>query len=813
MKYLLSIFIALCGFSSLAQNHYVLRGYVTNTNAEPLEGVYVRSANQGVGTITNENGQYELRILEGLNRVSYSFIGYQTQQLDLVIKRGVTQNIRLEVSENEIGTVEINNRRKDLSYDIIRQVIEKRAEYENQYTTQKRHIYIKSVERNTSIQKNKKEEEKKDEDVLEEPKDTSPNLNLFEGDFTQHLKSPSGFKEEKEAAKKLGSQRTLFYTSTTDADFNFNANLIYVKRLGDNQYISPISATALLAYKYKLLGSRYEGDLKIYTIRVSPRKMGNALFKGEIEVWDSLFTIKRVNLAVSKNSLILYDAFNIQQSYIFVDGKKVLDKENLTWTIKTKSGKSEGYCDVTYSQYVFDSLYSKRFFNAEIGTTKKDAYEKDTSFWAKIRPMPLTDEEDAYIDYQDSIKRLRTSKVYLDSIDSVFNKITFLKLAWNGFGHINREKKTLWSFDPAIGLINPIAIGGFRLRYGLSYYRKFENRKAIRIAPSLNYGFRNQDMKGNLSGYYLYNPKKLSSVSVGMGSDFGFVNNFATFADILNRSNFFVQKYVTATHRTELFNGFYSWANVRRTTRSDLGDFEFNPSFDSAFSNNNPQRFQSNAIVLASLGISYTPKQLYIQEPKEKIVIGSKFPTFQLYYSQAVAGVLGSKASFKELDFSINQKFNVGIFGQSEYTVSLGGFLDTSKLQIMDYRYQRGGDPIFLLPPMFGYQLIDSTFATFGAVLETHYTHQFNGFITSKIPGIKQLGVKTMVGGGLLVVPERDYQYSEILVGINRIFKIGKDRFRFGAYYVVGQSNTSGFSSGFKFSINPYNPETNSWSF
>ena len=117
----------------MAQNHYLLRGYVTNTNAEPLEGVYVRSANQGVGTITNEKGQYELRILEGLNSVSYSFIGYQTQQLDLVIKRGVTQNIRLEVSENKIGTVEINNRRKDLSYDIIRQVIEKRAEYEKKF--------------------------------------------------------------------------------------------------------------------------------------------------------------------------------------------------------------------------------------------------------------------------------------------------------------------------------------------------------------------------------------------------------------------------------------------------------------------------------------------------------------------------------------------------------------------------------------------------------------------------------------------------------------------------------------------------------
>lgn len=800
--------------ASWAQDHYILRGYVTDENAEPLVGVYVRSANEGVGTTTNEKGQYELRLLEGLNRVSYSFIGYETQQLDLVIKKGLTQNIRLEASDNEIGVVEINNKRKDLSYDIIRQVIENRPKYENQFTTQKRHIYVKSVERNSNnLKPQQAEEEQKDEDVLEEPKDTNPNLNLFEGDFSQHIKPPSGFKEEKEAAKKLGSQRTLFYTSTTDADFNFNQNLIYVKRLGDNQYVSPISSTALLAYKYKLLGSRYEGDLKVYTIKVAPRKMGNALFRGEIEVWDSLFTIKSVDLSVSKNSLIVYDGFSIKQSYAFQGNRRVLAKENFTWTIKEKNGRTEGYCDVTYSKYVFDTAYAKRYFNAEIGTTKEDAYEKDTSFWAQIRPVPLTTEEAQYIDYQDSINRIRTSKVYLDSIDAEYNKFTFVKLAWQGFGRINREKKTLWNFDPAIGLINPVAIGGLRLRYGVSFYKRFESRKAVRVFPTLNYGIRNQDMKGNLGAYYFYNPKKLSSVSVGIGSDFGFVNNFATISDIFNRSNFFVQKYVSLSHRTELFNGFYTWSNVRRTTRSDLGDFQFNPRFDSAFDNNNPQRFLSNSVVLASVGISYTPKQLYIQEPKEKIIIGSKFPTFGLNYTQAVPGLLGSRASFKELDFTISQKFNVGIFGQSEYSVTLGGFLDTTKLQIMDYRYQRGGDPFFLIPPMFGYQLIDSTFATFGAVLESHYSHQFNGFITSKIPGIKQLGIKTMVGGGLLIVPERNYQYSEVLMGINRIFKIGKDRFRLGVYYVVGQSNTQGFTSGFKFSLNPYNTETNTWSF
>ena len=69
--------------------------------------------------------------------------------------------------------------------------------------------------------------------------------------FVQHIKLPNGFKEEKNAAKKLGYQQSLFYVSTTDANFDLNKNLIKVKKLGDNAYVSPISNTAFVSYRYK----------------------------------------------------------------------------------------------------------------------------------------------------------------------------------------------------------------------------------------------------------------------------------------------------------------------------------------------------------------------------------------------------------------------------------------------------------------------------------------------------------------------------------------------------------------------------------
>ena len=116
--------------------------------------------------------------------------------------------------------------------------------------------------------------------------------------------------------------------------FDLNHNLIKVKKLGDNAYVSPISNTAFVSYRYKLLGSKFEGKRKVYTIQVIPRKLGNALFKGQLEIWDSLFTIKSVELTLPKRSLIEYDQFSLKQHYSFQDSIKILTSETFNWKIK-----------------------------------------------------------------------------------------------------------------------------------------------------------------------------------------------------------------------------------------------------------------------------------------------------------------------------------------------------------------------------------------------------------------------------------------------------------------------------------------------
>ncbi len=605
----------------------------------------------------------------------------------------------------------------------------------------------------------------------------------------------------------------MFYTSTTDARFDLYQNLQTIKKLGENALISPFSTVGFLGYKFKLLETYHNGERLVYRIQVKPKELGNSLYEGEVEVLDGLWAIHKLKLSIPKKLLILYDSFSIEQEYGLVDNRRVVIKENFAWKVKEGSQTRTGQTEVIHSGFVFDSTYAKGFFGPEVGITTAEAYKRDSSYWESIRPTPLSSTERAVVKAKELNELRLNSKEYLDSLDAVYNKITPLKILWSGVGHINRQKKTEWQFGSLPTLLNPVAIGGWRLQYGVSYLKRFENRRMINVRPYLNYGFLNRDLLGSISAEWLYNPIRQSGLSISAGKNFDVINGNATLGDFLKRNNFFINTGVNLSHRTELFNGFYLTANMEWNKREDFSNFKFSKLGDRIFETNEPPQFPTTHVLKPGLRIDYTPGQKYLLEPNEKLVLGSRFPTLSLRTTFGLNAENQLTKSFNYTEFNISQYFNVGIFGTSEYRIALGKFMDTTRLAPMDYQYQRGGDPVWFSPTMYSYQFIPETFTTFDWFFESHYQHQFNGFLTSKVPLLNKTGISTAAGAGLLYVPERKYQYSEVFAGANRVFKLGRARIRLGAYYVVSQSNKDGLRSGFKFSVEPYNRERNTWSF
>lgn len=805
-----------------SQDFYFVRGYVYSTDDQPLTDANVRLFNTETGTKTDKLGRYEIQVPQGLNRIAYSFLGFKTELEEVVVDHDIIKNIYLEPAANQLDEVEIKIKRRDYSYEVIQNVIDNREKFLTQFRNYTAKVYVKAVEdveRPAPKPKKTPEEEQKEsvlestEKAIEAKKDSIPNLNLFECTLIRHEEVPNKQKEERTAVKKLNDQSTLFFKSITDGEFNLYENLQRVPQLSDNQFISPISTLAFASYKFKLLGSYYEGTQKIYKIEIKPNKLGNALYEGEIEVYDNLWVLKSANLELNKRALRQYASFGFTLSYEQIQGKWMPTQTNYRWKVKEGSTKKEGRCLVRQSDYVFDKTFPKKFFGAEIGITEAEAYKRDTTFWASIRPEPLTKEERKFVMYKDSVKAVMNSKAYLDSVDAIYNKISFLKVAWQGVGHINRSQKREWYFNPAVSVVNPFAVGGIRVQYGGMYYKRFENRQFFRTELVGGYGFLNKDIRGNLNTTYFYNPFRISSVGFFANRSINFINGNATILDFIRRNNFYESTNLGLNHRTELLNGLYLSSNFSFERRNDLGNFKFqnnNEEFTGGFE---PSIFPNSRLLKTAFALSYTPKQLYLREPNQKVVLGSRFPTFDARLSKAWSGNNPTYNKFSYFEASIRQKFQIGVIGTSEYRIHAGKFLDTTRLSVMDYKYQRGGDPYFFSPPMFTFQLIDRTFPTFNWFLETHYVHQFNGFLTSKVPLLNKTGIKTMAGGGFLIAPERNYTYGEIFFGANRVLKFGRQLIRLGVYNVLSNNNQTGLRNMIKFSIEPFDNSRNSWSF
>ncbi|CAL2103518.1 conserved exported protein of unknown function [Tenacibaculum sp. 190130A14a] len=103
-------------FSSLSFSQITLEGSVVSSDNKPLEGASVYFNNTTIGTITNANGKFNLKVKEGNYLLIVSFLGYQTKQLSINSKNK-NQKIKviLEEETNVLNEVIV----KKIVYDHV----------------------------------------------------------------------------------------------------------------------------------------------------------------------------------------------------------------------------------------------------------------------------------------------------------------------------------------------------------------------------------------------------------------------------------------------------------------------------------------------------------------------------------------------------------------------------------------------------------------------------------------------------------------------------------------------------------------------
>ncbi len=816
VKKLIFLLIVFCSGFGSAQT-YVLSGTISGNNETlPFATILVKGTT--LGTNSNANGQYRLKLPAGDYEIIFQYIGFTKKIERVSLNSDKTLNVVLSSDGISLKEVEVTAG-EDPAYAIIRQAIKKRKYYLNQLDVYTCKAYIKGLQKINKIPKNLKGLLKISGGEISDTAEMKGVVYLSESESKYHFRKPGDEKEIMYSSKVSGDNKSFSFNQLSDMKINFYNNLVELGNISDRPFTSPIHENALFFYKYYLLGTITSEGKTINKIKVVPKRQSDPCFAGIIYIQDSTWRITSADMILTKDAKIDFvDTLYIKQLHSSVMGDSIWMPItlNLSFDFKAFGFKGNGYFNANIKEYDLRPVYPKRFFKNELLKVEDDANKKDSIYWNANRAVPLTPEEAKDYREKDSIARIRSTDRFKDSVDKKNNKFKFNDIFF-GYNYQNTKKRLNISFPGIVtNGVQYNTVEGLNLSYYFGVYKSFANYTSFNISGRSRYGFSNKLWGGELEFQYAFKPEKSSRVGLKIKSlveQFNpqdpispLVNSVYSLLINENYMKLFKETGLETNYNTELFNGVYLSSVLRYMQRDPLkntSDILFIDDKNKLFTSNDPLNpnndepsFTSNTALTFEIGFSFRFKQKYYTMPHQKIVSGSKYPRLNVTYKKAIP-VLNANANYDLVTATVSDEVKLGLFGRFSYRLKAGDFLTAKKLYFMDFKHFWGNQTIinsndylgsFRLLPYYG-------FSTDNWFTEAHAEHHFNGLIMNKLPLIKKLNLQEVVGGHFLATQNLKYYY-EINFGLEKIFKF------FRVDYVLGYAPNSKLKQGVTVGLN-----------
>lgn len=834
------IFLILIFHFFIAKNIYssTVSGVISGSDSTVLSysNVYVKNSTYGV--TADFNGNYFIELKAGTYTLVFNYLGYETQEKEITIGNNekITLNVTLKLSDVQIFAVEVVANKVDKAKKIMNFAREKRRYYANSVDNFQCNTYVK-----TSIEKESKQ---KIEDSTNNNKDfetylKKENLNLIEYLAIIYYKKPNKTKEIITAYHNYADEKPMlersisieygdgdiapqqhnrdnpyiFYKNNMSGNFDFYDNMLNFPSLCEQPLVSPIAFNSNLYYKFQFETSFLEDSVKINKINVIPFNNYSALFYGNIYIEDKTWALVSVDLSINEKVLTLYENFNIIQNYKKInDSIYVPIRTEITYTIKGRKEKIFGNSKIIRNNYIINQEISNKIFNNEIISYQKDAFDKDSTYWVSNRPITLKTKELTFIKQTDSLQEYYLSDVYLDKQDSIFNRITWWT-PFTGIGRKNHYKGYEIYLGGLLEQVAPFGIGGYRHRLPLYYYQLFNNDMYWESRIFVDYGFRNGDVKGKLGLGLTYFPKKFVRTFIEFGDYYELINYYAAVEQVFSRSNFVRSKSFGISQRMEVINGLFAELSYNYSNQLPINDLQQDNWSDFLFGEiNKPIDFEQYIKSEVKLELKYVIGQKYVIKKNRKIIIGTDFPEILFTYKRGIPNLFNSEVDFEYLEFGAKDIMQLARFGESRWQIKIGIFTNKTNLRVLEHKYFRGSDLYFFSDPTNSMQLLGLVMSTNNQFLQANYIHHFTN-ILNKVPLFKRLKLSLAAGVGTLNIPAQDFYHIEMFAGIEKVFRIKKQLFRFGTYAVTADNSISAANIRIKFGITYFDSYKNKWGF
>jgi hypothetical protein len=812
-------FILFIFFAHLLHSQtFTIKGKITSSSKEtlPFATIYVKGTT--LGTNSNEEGDFTLKLKPGEYELVFQYVGYAKKIEKINLNENKTLNIVLDNEGVALKEIEVKAGENPANI-IIRKAIKKRKYYLSQVEDYSCNTYIKGLQRLKGISKGVMKMIKMADKDIKDSSDLLGVVYLSESQSEFYYKNENNIKEIMLSSKVSGSSRAFSFNQYRYLNYNFYENQIEMQDVSNRPFISPINENAFLYYRYKLLGSFFEDGKEINKIEVIPKRETDPVFSGVIYIQENTWRLTSINLFLTKkNKINFVDTITVKQILTPVAGDSIWlpTSSNMSFEFSIFGFRGDGYFNTVLYNYNLDPKFEKKFFSDDIAIIAKGANKKDSAYWEQNRPIPLTEEEKKDYHKKDSVAKIVENPRYIDSMDRRHNKFKFREII-NGYAY-ERRNKNLRIEMPGIkdAGVQYNTVEGINVSYKFDLVKSDSMMRVHRLNGKVRYGFANLLWGGELDWNYLFNHNKFSAIGINVKNIVEQYNNRDPISQIVNSAytlflnkNFmklYKEAGASVNFRTEIGKGLNALVGLKYAERTPLvnkTDLLIRDDPKLLFTSNDPLHptredsvFQKNNAFFVDLSLNIRFKQRYYNLTGFRFYAGNKYPKLSVFYRRAIP--LNKQSSdFDLIGAQVRDEINCGLFGDFKYNLRGGYYTRVKNIYFMDYRHFNGNQTIistndhlnsFKLLSYYGLSTKDW-------YAELHTEHHFNGFIINKIPLVKKLFIQEVVGFHALV-NDRTNHYFELDFGLKNIFKFVR------LDYVISFKDNNKLGNGFLIGIN-----------
>lgn len=777
-----------------------IKGKITDTNKNPLSFVSVYLDNSVTGTTSNDNGNYILNLKKpGTYTIVFQFIGFTTLKKEVTITSFPYQ-LDVTLTEEKVQLNEIVISSKDNPADkIIRNVISNKEKNTNKLARYSAKFYSRGMYKVKNAPERFLGESTGD---FGGGLDSTRSGIIYLSETFSEIKSqkkPKQFKEKIVASKVSGMDNGISFNRAEEANINFYENSIDF----GNDLISPISNNAFSYYNYKLVGSFYtKNNNLINKIELIPKRKGDRVFNGFIYIVEDDWAVYGADVSVTgaQVKLPMVDVLKLKQNYNYSKKNNawVLIGQTIDFKVNFLGFKFNGRFSSAYSDYNFTPNFTTKTFTNEVLSFAKNATKKDSVFWKKLRPVPLTKEETKDYKKKDSIKIVRKSKKYLDSLDAQSNKLGWLD-PLKGYTYKNSFKKNSFSYKGPLLRTGFNTVQGVYTSAGFSYFnKKNEEGNWWNTGVAVNYGFSEKKLRPTFFFTKKWNNISKPRLTIkggittpqfnGREPIFKLNNTISSLFYRQNHLKIYEKTAINVRYSEEVKNGIYLSSSLEYAKRRPLfntSKYSFKKEGNIGYTSNNPLKktdftnaaFKEHAIGTLSLGTTFVFGQKYLSYPDTKINIGNnKYPMVNFNYVKRF-GAKNAELNSDVFIANIRQKIQTGNYGNLSYHLRAGAFLKKKNIAFMDYLQANGNQLLFPIDrELNSFNLLEYyKYYTNDKYGEIHLEHNFKGAVLSKIPLLNKLNFHLITSGKALFMADKK-PYTEYAIGFGNI-GFGKWRF------------------------------------